>query len=66
MGITPGRTEAERKVFEEIVKSLDDRIALKMLREETTLLVMMVRVDNEERRAEYLDRLKSEEEEQNA
>jgi|DewCreStandDraft_4_1066084.scaffolds.fasta_scaffold46606_2 hypothetical protein len=43
MGIDPGRNESERQVIEEIVQSADDRVALKMLREETTLLVLMVR-----------------------
>lgn len=48
-----GRTEAERGVAETILKTADDRATLKMLREETTLLVLMVRVENEEKRAEW-------------
>lgn len=48
-----GKTAAERAVAEEILKASDDRAMLKMMREETTLLVLMVRVDNEEHRAEW-------------
>ena len=53
-----GRTEAERAVAQEILKSADDRAMLKMLREETTLLVLMVRVDNEEKRNEWAEKHK--------
>jgi len=35
---------------------------LKMLREETTLLVLMVRVDNEERKSAWNEKQKSEKE----
>lgn len=48
-----GKTEAERAIAEEILRTADDRVMLKLLREETTLLVLMVRVDNEEKRAEW-------------
>lgn len=48
-----GKTAAERAVAEEILKTADDRTMLKMLREETTVLVLMVRVDNEEKRSEW-------------
>ena len=53
-----GRTEAERAVAQEILKGADDRAMLKMLREETTLLVLMVRVDNEEKRNEWAEKHK--------
>jgi len=50
MGISVGRNEAERGAFEAIIQSIDERKALKMLREETEILVLMVRIDNEEQR----------------
>ena len=40
-------------MMEEILRTANDRQMLKMLREETTYLVLMVRVDNEEKRAEW-------------
>jgi len=66
MGIDPGRNEAERQVIEEIIRFADDRVALKMLREETTLLTLMVRVDNEEKRAEYIAKQELKAEDENA
>ncbi len=39
--------------LEQILNSGNDRILLKLLREETTLLVLMVRVANEQRREEW-------------
>jgi len=53
MQIEVGRNEEERAVFEKILQTADDRTVLKMLREETTILVLKVRVDNEEKRAEW-------------
>jgi hypothetical protein len=53
LGAEIGRTDTERGVANEILHSSNDRAMLKMLREETTLLVLMVRVDNEEKRAEW-------------
>ncbi len=60
MGIDLGRTEAERGVLNTIIQSVDDRTALKMLREETALLVLMVRVDNEERKVKFKETEKEE------
>lgn len=56
-----GRTEAERAVADEILRSSDDRTLLKLLREQTTLLVLMVRVDNEAQRAEWIEKQKESE-----
>lgn len=53
LGATLGRTEAEHAVVESILTDANDRAVLKMLREETTLLVLMVRVDNQESRAKW-------------
>ena len=53
LGATIGRTDSERAVSEQILRDIDDRVALKMLREQTTLLVLMVRVDNQEKREEW-------------
>lgn len=50
-----GRTEAERAAVESILTGVNDRAMLKLLREETTLLVLMVRVDNEEKRQEWIE-----------
>jgi hypothetical protein len=44
-----------------ILQTADDRTTLKMLREETTLLVLMVRVDNEEKRNEWIENHKEKE-----
>jgi len=55
-----GKTAAERAVAEEIIKTADDRTMVKMMRDETTLLVLMVRVDNEEKRNEWLESQKEE------
>ena len=53
-----GRRADERVVADEILRSADDRIMLKMLREETTMLVLMVRVEREKARAEWEQREK--------
>ena len=45
-----GVNAAERDRFARLLSELDARQTLKMLREETTLLVLMVRVANQERR----------------
>lgn len=57
-----GKNEKERAVAEDILRTADERQMLKMLREETTLLVLMVRVDNEEKRDEWIKEHKNEEE----
>lgn len=50
----PGRNKDERDDALEILNSGNDRDLLKLLREETTLLVLMVRVANEQRRDDWL------------
>lgn len=45
-----GRTSEERATAEAILRSGNDRAMLKLLREETTLLVLMVRIENDEKR----------------
>jgi len=48
-----GRKAEERERAEQLLNGLDDRKTLKLLREETTLLVLMVRIENQERQAEW-------------
>lgn len=48
-----GKTEAERGAANELLQSLDNKVTLKLLREQTTLLVLMVRVDNQEKQDEW-------------
>jgi hypothetical protein len=53
LAATVGRTDEERDVAETILRTANDREMLKLMREQTTLLVLMVRVDNQERREEW-------------
>jgi len=53
-----GRTPEERAVAETILRGADDRAMLKMFREETTLLVLRVRVENEQERQEWIEKHK--------
>jgi hypothetical protein len=48
MGGEIGRNKTERQEAEGLLNNLNDRQTLKLLREETTLLVLMVRVAVEE------------------
>lgn len=48
-----GKTGEERENAEVILNSGNDRALLKLLREETTLLVLMVRVANQARQEEW-------------
>ena len=48
-----GRNAADRTRADEILNSGNDRALLKILREETMLIVLMVRVANQERRDEW-------------
>jgi hypothetical protein len=50
MGATIGRKAEERTLADAILNSGNDRALLKLMRDETTLLVLMVRVANQERR----------------
>lgn len=56
----PGRNIGERDEVLEILNSGNDRELLKLLREETTLIVLMVRVANEQRRAAWTERQEEE------
>jgi hypothetical protein len=58
MRVDLGSTGEERAVAETILRNSDDKAMLKMLREETTMLVLMVRVENEEKHAEWLEKQK--------
>ena len=60
MRATIGANKDERERAEFLLNHLDDRQTLKLLREETTLLVLMVRVANQERREEWENRKKEE------
>lgn len=48
-----GKTADDRAEVEHIANAGNDRAILKLLRDETTLLVLMVRVANQERRDEW-------------
>lgn len=50
---TVGKRIDERERAEQILNSGDDRALLKLMREETTLLVLMVRLHNQERKKEF-------------
>lgn len=50
---TVGKRIDERERAEQILNSGDDRALLKLMREETTLLVLMVRLRNQERKKEF-------------
>lgn len=51
--LTPGRNEKARARLEEILNSGNDRALLKLLREETQLLVLMVRVAQQEKKVQW-------------
>lgn len=55
-----GKNAAERALADKLLKELPERETLRLLREETTLLVLMVRVANQERRDEWAERMKVE------
>lgn len=48
-----GRNAEERESANKILNEVDDKAILKLLREETTLIVLMVRVANQERRERF-------------
>lgn len=50
---TVGRNAEERVYGEKVLNSGQDRALLKLLRDETTLLVLMVRVANQKRREQW-------------
>lgn len=52
LGITLHEAEAIKQVLD-LIGSGQDRALLKMLRDDATLLVLMVRADNEERKEQY-------------
>ena len=51
-----GQTNEERERAEEVLNSGNDRALLKLMRDETALLVLMVRVDNQARQDEWKER----------
>ena len=53
LGATVGRNEAERREAFAVLDTAEAGPLLKLMREETTLLVLMVRVQNQERREEW-------------
>ena len=56
LGATLGRNASERGRVETILNGGQDRELLKLMREETTLLVLMVRVRTQERREAWKER----------
>jgi len=63
MNVELGTTEDERKELEELIRVLDDSRTLKILRDETAVLILMVRVENEQRRMKYAEMRRRQEEE---
>lgn len=61
MNASIGRDADEREAANKLLNELDDRAALKLLREETTLLILMVRIANQDRK-EIWERKKQESE----
>ena len=53
LGASIGRNAEDREAAQIILNSGNDRALLKLLRDETTLLVLLVRVANQERREEW-------------
>lgn len=53
LGAELGRNADDRDRAMAFINGADDRTVLKLLRDETTLLVLMVRVTNQERKDEY-------------
>jgi hypothetical protein len=53
LNATVGTTPADREDASAILNSGNDKALLKLLREETTLIVLMVRVVNQERHDEW-------------
>jgi hypothetical protein len=53
MNADAGKNAEDRAEIERIANAGNDRAILKLLREETTLIVLMVRVANQERREEW-------------
>lgn len=59
----PGANAEERVKLEAILNSGHDRELLKLLREQTTLIVLMVRVANQERRDAFLASMEEQDDE---
>lgn len=57
MAATPGKNEDERERVDEVLNAGKDRELLKLLRDETTVLVLMVRLRNQERKEAYEERM---------
>lgn len=53
LGASLGRTPEERAVVESILKHGEDKTVLRIIREETAYLVLLVRIDNQEKRDEW-------------
>lgn len=53
LGATVGRNEEERRQAMAVLETAEAGPLLKLMREETTLLVLMVRIRNQERRDEW-------------
>ena len=60
LGATIGTNAADREQANGILAAVGERALLKVLREETTLIVLLVRVANQERRAEAVARIEAE------
>jgi hypothetical protein len=54
LGASIGRTDEERAVAESVLRTANDCEMLKLMREQTTYLVLMVQVDNQKKREEWM------------
>ena len=62
LNATIGVKDEERSLAEAILQTKHDREMLKLMREQTTLLVLMVRVQNQEIREEWREKMKERDE----
>jgi len=61
LAATPGKRADERERVDEILKEAKDHELLRLMRDETTVLVLMVRIRNEARRDEWEARMAEQE-----
>lgn len=60
LGATLGTNAEDREQAGAMLAVADERALLKLLREETTLIVLMVRIANQERQAQARERIEAE------
>lgn len=60
MAIEVGKSQADREAIENVLNMGQDRAILKTLRDETSVVVLMVRLANQERRRAYERKVREE------